>query len=71
MFPALIQWLGPHPTAGLPDTGARLQRLEVAHPEAEALRGAVALGDPRVVFTPGSPALRAEIATPHGIRVLE
>ena len=29
-----------------------------------------ALTDPRLVFEPGPPALRAEIATPHGRRVL-
>jgi len=43
----------------------------VAHPEAAALRAALtALTDPRLVFEPGPPALRAEIATPQGRRVL-
>ena len=71
-FPALIQWQGAHPAARLPDHGARLLRLEVAHPEAEALRAVLALVDPRVVIVPGAQkALRAEIDTPHGLRVLE
>jgi hypothetical protein len=71
-FPALIQWQGPHPAARLPDHGARLLRLEVAHPEAVVLRSVLALADPRVVIVPGAQkALRAEIDTPHGLRVLE
>ncbi len=71
-YPALIQWQGPHPAARLPDVGARLQRLEVAHPEANGLRAALAnFADPRVVIVPGAEKmLRAEIATPHGLRVL-
>ena len=71
-FPALIQWQGAHPAARLPDQGARLRRLEVSHPEADALRSVLALADPRVVIVPGAmKALRAEIDTPHGLRVLE
>ncbi len=71
-FPALIQWQGPHPAARLPDQGARLLRLEVAHPQAEALRAALGASDPRVVIVQGAEkALRAEIDTPHGLRVLE
>lgn len=71
-FPALIQWQGPHPAARLPDTGAHLARLEVFNPEVEALREAVGMADPRVVFLHAAqPALRAEIDTPHGRRVLE
>lgn len=72
-FPALIQWQGPHPTERLPDRGARLHRLEVAHPAAEELRAALMpLQDPRLVIMAGpAKALRAEIDTPHGRRVLE
>jgi hypothetical protein len=71
-YPALIQWQGPHPAARLPDLGARLRRLEVAHPQAEALRAALGLTDPRVVILSGPvKAIRAEIDTPHGMRVLE
>ena len=71
-FPALIQWQGAHPAARLPDQGARLRRLEVAHPDAVALRSVLVLADPRVVIIEGATkALRAEIDTPHGLRVLE
>ena len=72
-FPALIEWqAGGHPSARLATSGARLERLVVAHPEAGALRAALGdLSDPRVVVELGAPGLRAEIATPHGVRVLE
>ena len=74
-FPALIQWQGAlHPAAALPDAGVRLRQLEVAHPEADALRAAL-LGrfdDPRVVVVDGpAKAMRARFDTPHGPRVLE
>ena len=73
-FPALIRWDGPHPAPLLPDTGLRLHRLEIAHPEAPALRAALAgrFGDPRVTLTEGPhKAMRAEFDTPHGRRSLE
>lgn len=69
-FPALIEWQSDHPAGCLPDTGCRLVRLEIAHPEAEALRGALPVSDPRIVVVPGAKALRATITTPHGKRVL-
>lgn len=69
-FPALIQWQGPHhPTQALPDTGARLARLEIAHPQALALRAALRLTDPRLHIVAGpAQALRATFLTPHGTR---
>lgn len=72
-FPALIEWqAGGHPSARLAASGARLERLVLTHPEAGALRAELSdLSDPRVVFEPGAPGLRAEIATPRGARVLE
>jgi Glyoxalase-like domain len=73
-FPALIQWEGAaHPTRALPDSGLRLLRLEIAHPEASALRTALAgrLDDPRVVVLDAPViALRATIDTPQGPRKL-
>lgn len=72
-FPALIEWQGrAHPAERLSASGARLERLVITHPEAAALQAALAadLRDARVVFAPGASALRAEIATPHGKRVL-
>ena len=73
-FPALIQWQGTlRPANALPETGLRLQRLEIRHPRAAAVRHALeGLSDPRVVLVEGPvPTLRAEIATPRGVRVLE
>ena len=74
-YPALIQWAGAaHPVQRQEDSGCRLIRLEIAHPHAAALRAALAgrLADPRVVIVDGpAKAMRAEIATPHGLRVLE
>ncbi|OYW58048.1 MAG: hypothetical protein B7Z31_08625 [Rhodobacterales bacterium 12-65-15] len=60
--------LGP----ALPDSGLRLTRLEIAHPEATALRAALAkrLFDPRVVVVAGNLSVRATIDTPTGPRVL-
>ncbi len=74
-FPALIQWLGPlHPAQALPDAGIRLERAEIAHPQALALKAALAgrFHDPRLHIVPGpAKAMRASFATPHGRRVLE
>nr|WP_254444933.1 VOC family protein [Ruegeria atlantica] len=71
LFPALIQWHGDlHPAQMLQDSGCRLQRLVVYHPEALDL--ARLLGNlEKVVFDTGPAALRAEFETPHGSRVLE
>lgn len=73
-YPALIQWHGTaHPVQRLPEAGIRLTLLEVAHPQAAALRAALAgrLDDPRLRIVEG-PAkdLRASFSTPHGIRKL-
>ncbi|MGX0903371.1 catechol 2,3-dioxygenase-like lactoylglutathione lyase family enzyme [Roseovarius sp. MBR-79] len=72
LFPALIEWQGTaHPAQRLAPSGARLVRLVITHPDVAALRDALSgLTDRRVVVEPGAPALRAEIATPHGLRVL-
>lgn len=71
-FPALIQWQGAlHPTQALPDAAVRLTRLEIAHPQAEALRAALPLTDPRVQIVHGpSKELLASFSTPHGVRVI-
>ncbi|MFN3955438.1 MAG: VOC family protein [Pararhodobacter sp.] len=74
LFPALIGWQSrAHPADVLPDTGVRLRRLIVTHPEAGALRAALAplINDARLAITMGAePALAAEFDTPHGARVL-
>lgn len=71
LFPALIQWQGDlHPAQMLQDSGCRLHRLVVCHPEGLML--ARLLGElDRVVFDTGPAALRSEFETPNGIRVLE
>ncbi len=74
MFPALIEWQSPmHPSAVLPDSGCRLRRLVVTHPDATDLAAALApvFDDQRVAFEAGAPGLRAEIETPKGLRVLQ
>lgn len=73
-FPAVIQWEGTaHPAARLAPSGCALRRLVIAHPEAAALQAALGdrLEDERVVFEPGAAAMRYEIDTPHGLRVVE
>lgn len=73
-FPALMQWqVAPIPAEILPPSGCRLRRLVIAHPEAPRLRAEIAphLADPRVVYEVGASAIRAEIDTPLGRRVLE
>ncbi len=73
MFPALIEWQGlAHPARALPESGCRLVRLEVTHPDAVGLRAALAgLSDPRVDIVTGPAGLRAELATPQGVRQLQ
>lgn len=74
-FPALIEWQGhAHPAQALPDSGLRLRRLEISHPEAVALRAMMAarLTDQRVVIVDGEAvAMRATFDGPAGTRVLE
>lgn len=74
-FPALIQWQGPlHPARALPESGVRLRLLEIAHPQAEDLRAALApvFAHPRIAITQGpAKAMRATFTTPNGPRVLE
>ena len=70
-YPALIAWQSDHPAARLKQQGCRLQRLEIAHPEAEALEAAIPFRDPRVSFVQGPSAMRATFDTPHGKRILE
>lgn len=74
-YPALMQWdCAVTPPQRLADAGVRLTRLEIAHPEAPALKAALLglLDEPRVVITPGpQKAMRATFVTPHGTRVFE
>jgi Glyoxalase-like domain len=72
-YPALIQWHTPSPVPKMADAGARLQRLEIAHPQARDLRAALdgRMTDPRVIIVDGqTKAMQATISTPQGIRTL-
>ncbi len=75
LFPALLQWRGPvTPGHALPGSGWRLERLTVAHPEAEALSGLLAphIDDPRLeIVAEPVPALRATLHDGRRRRVLQ
>ncbi|UWS02730.1 VOC family protein [Phaeobacter inhibens] len=70
MFPALMQWHGPHPAAALIPQGCTLRRLHLSHPDSTALAQALPLRDARVELHHGPAAFEAEFDTPHGRRVL-
>lgn len=73
LFPALIEWpKGVHPAPRLAPSGARLTRLTLVHPQADALGALLAklLNDPRVDVEQGPPAMRAAFETPNGPRRL-
>lgn len=71
-FPAFIEWQGGlTPPDRLADAGCRLTRLEIAHPQAAAIRAFLPLSDPRIIITEGARALRATFHTPHGPRTVE
>jgi hypothetical protein len=74
-FPALIQWEGGgHPALHLPEANVRLTRLEIAHPEADAVNILLTgrLDDTRLAIVPGPfKEMRATFDTSHGIRMLE
>jgi hypothetical protein len=70
-YPALIEWQGDlHPAQRLRDQGIRLTRFEVVCPDANALRAALPLTDPRVTIAGGLKAFRATFDTPNGPKVL-
>jgi hypothetical protein len=72
-FPALIRWHGSaHPAPRLPDHGIRLQAMTLIHPQAEALRAALAgmCDDPRLTVHAGPVGLSARFSTPNGERHL-
>ena len=69
-FPAMIEWQGSaHPAPRLPDHGIRMTGLTLTHPEAEALRSALAplITDSRLRVEQGpAPALSVELTGPKG-----
>ena len=69
--PMILQWQGARAYERLPGAGCRLVSLTIETPEAEALRAALPLDDPRVRIAAGPVlCLSAEIDTPHGRRAL-
>ena len=71
-WPTLIQWTaGTHPSSRLPESGVRLTRLDILHPEADTLARRLPLTDPRLAYQrSATPALRATFSTPSGERML-
>ena len=67
-MPTLIQWAkdAMHPTQNLAESGCRLIRWQVSHPQADRLRDALDLTDARVVFTTGAAGFAATLDTPNG-----
>ncbi len=63
LIPGLIEWNGAHPAPALPDTGARLVTLELTHPDADALRRALAplVQDQRLSVRAGPVKITAQI----------
>ncbi|WP_300519108.1 VOC family protein [Aliiroseovarius sp.] len=72
-FPGLIEWRGKRASEVLPDSGCRLTRVVITHPEATALEVALHpfLADARVTLSEAPEiTLQAEIDTPTGRKVL-
>jgi hypothetical protein len=69
--PTVIQWEGAHPCDAAPETGCRLERLVLRHPEAartlDALRAAGLGEDEPVEAREEGAGLEARIRTPKGI----
>lgn len=72
-LPCPMTWgEGPHPAGAMPDLGCRLAGLTLTHPDPDriaALYRTLRLADAPAVRA-GAFGYRAEIATPHGLRVL-
>ena len=69
--PTMIQWDGAHPCDAAPESGCRLERLVLRHPEAartlDALRAAGLRGEEPVEAREQGAGLEARIRTPKGI----
>lgn len=74
VFPALIEWGAgvAHPAGRLQDRGVRLAGVTLVHPQAAALRTALAgvVNEHRLRVEAGAPAIIATFDTPDGRRVL-
>ncbi|MEO5671894.1 MAG: VOC family protein [Ramlibacter sp.] len=71
-LPTIIQWGDVHPAGTMPDAGLALQSLTVSHPRAQALQEAhAAIGLEGVSVEQAPPNLKAALATPKGLVILE
>lgn len=71
-FPSLLKWgdgIVP-PAQSLPDSGVRLTRWEVWHPDADWLKVAVSLDTDIVTFETGPHRFKAHFTTPNGPKSL-
>ena len=74
LLPAFIEWSpGPHPSTGQQELGVTLERVQLSHPDPEALRETlVQLGiDHLAELSQGAPALSFALNTPKGRVVLD
>lgn len=74
IFPTLIQWDSKRPAPSLPDSGCRLESLDLGHPRAGEFFAALQAmgltdGEP-LDATDAEPGIVARIRTPGGIAVL-
>lgn len=71
-YPTLIEWAKGthHPADRLPDSGVRLTRWDISHPDAAILCDLVKTDDPRIHWAVGPAGFRATFDTPNGPRVL-
>lgn len=71
-FPTLIEWAKgtQHPASKLAQSGCKLLRFEVTHPNATEIAEMLVMNDPRVHLTTGDFAMQATFETPHGVRML-
>lgn len=71
-YPTLIKWVdgAQHPASQLDDSGCRLTKLTVQHPQAEQVAAMINLPDPRVRFANGATSFHAVFETPTGMVAL-
>ena len=74
LLPAFIEWSpGPHPSTGQQDLGIALKRVQLTHPDPEALRSLLSeiQVDHLADISQGPIALAFEVETPVGVVLLD
>ncbi len=73
-FPTLIEWGDRHPAARMPDSGVRLERLTLRHPQPDTLRAGLRvtglLENPALHIETGPPGLEARFQVAGATRQL-